>query len=225
LVIDVVIPALNEEDSIPLVLNEIPSWVREIVVCDNGSSDRTAQVAQQAGATVVHQPTKGYGLACLTALDYIRKKTVSPEAIVFLDADYSDYPAQMERHLTELTSGFDLVIGSRKLGNKEKGSMTFPQRFGNWLSSVLLRILYGAKFTDLGPFRAIKWQALESLGMEDQNFGWTVEMQIKAMKKGLRYTEVPVDYKRRVGVSKVSGTLKGAISAGYKIIYTLFKYV
>lgn len=224
MIVDVVIPARNEEASLPLVLKAMPNLVRRVVVCNNGSTDSTAMVAKEGGAVVVDQAIPGYGLACLTAIDYIRQQLPHPDVLVFMDADNSDYPAQMDRHLAKIGEGADLVIGSRKLGKAEAGSMTFPQRFGNWFASKLLRILYGAKFTDLGPFRAITWKAYESLNMVDTNFGWTVEMQIKAIQHQLAYCEVPVDYKRRIGVSKISGTLKGAILAGYKIIYTLFKH-
>jgi glycosyltransferase involved in cell wall biosynthesis len=218
-IIDVIIPAYNEEQSIGHVLRDIPSGlVRDIIVCDNNSTDQTASVAQSAGATVVRQIRKGYGMA------HIAEKAEAPDIIVFLDGDYSDYPDQMPLILEPiLHQGKSMVIGSRALGKSESGSMTIPQIFGNWLATSLIRVIYGYRFTDLGPFRAITYPALLSLNMEDPDFGWTVEMQVKAAKKGLACAEVPVDYKRRIGVSKVSGTIKGTIMAGYKILWTIFK--
>ena len=224
-IIDVIIPAYNEEQSIGHVLRDIPSGlVRDIIVCDNNSTDQTASVAQSAGATVVRQIRKGYGSACLKGMAHIAEKAEAPDIIVFLDGDYSDYPDQMPLILEPiLHQGKSLVIGSRALGKSESGSMTIPQIFGNWLATSLIRVIYGYRFTDLGPFRAITYPALLSLNMEDPDFGWTVEMQVKAAKKGLACAEVPVDYKRRIGVSKVSGTIKGTIMAGYKILWTIFK--
>ncbi|MGA1582357.1 MAG: glycosyltransferase family 2 protein [Saprospiraceae bacterium] len=224
-IIDVIIPAYNEEQSIGHVLRDIPSGlVRDIIVCDNNSTDQTASVAQSAGATVVHQIRKGYGSACLKGMAHIAEKAEAPDIIVFLDGDYSDYPDQMPLILEPiLHQGKSMVIGSRALGKSESGSMTIPQIFGNWLATSLIRVIYGYRFTDLGPFRAITYPALLSLNMEDPDFGWTVEMQVKAAKKGLACAEVPVDYKRRIGVSKVSGTIKGTIMAGYKILWTIFK--
>ncbi len=224
-IIDVIIPAFNEEKSIGHVIADIPSLVRNVVVANNNSTDKTSEVATQAGAQVVLEPQKGYGKACLTAMDWIRNQEVQPDIVVFLDGDYSDYPDQMISLIEPIQSqGIDMVIGSRALGDKERGSMTAPQVFGNWLATTMMRYMQGAKFSDLGPFRAIKWEKLLSIGMKDEDFGWTIEMQIKAHKAGLSYTEVPVDYKKRIGVSKVSGTVKGVIGAGYKIIFTIFKY-
>lgn len=224
-IIDVIIPAFNEEKSIGHVIADIPSLVRNVVVANNNSTDKTSEVATQAGAQVVFEPQKGYGKACLTAMDWIRNQEVQPDIVVFLDGDYSDYPEQMISLIEPIQSqGIDMVIGSRALGDKERGSMTAPQVFGNWLATTMMRYMQGAKFSDLGPFRAIKWEKLLSIGMKDEDFGWTIEMQIKAHKAGLSYTEVPVDYKKRIGVSKVSGTVKGVIGAGYKIIFTIFKY-
>lgn len=224
------IPAWNEEKSLPLVLADLPkSWVRQVVVCDNGSTDLTVAVAEAAGAVVVRQPARGYGNACLAGIRYLRSLPPSerPEIVVFLDGDYSDYPEELPLIIAPILSGEqDLVIGSRRLGGMAAGAMTFPQRFGNWLAPLLIRWLYGYRFSDLGPFRAIRWDKLLALDMQDQNFGWTVEMQVKAARQNLRCTEVPVRYRKRAaGKSKVSGTLKGATLAGVKIIATIFKYL
>lgn len=224
-IVDVIIPAFNEEKSIAKVLGEIPALVRHVVVANNNSTDRTAEVASTAGAQVVFEPQKGYGKACLTAMDWIKQQEIQPDIVVFLDGDFSDYPEELELLIAPIASGkADFVLGSRSLGQREAGSMTIPQVFGNGLAITLMRWMYGAKFSDLGPFRAIHWKKLLGLGMVDQNFGWTIEMQIKAHQAGLRYRELPVRYRKRIGVSKVSGTLKGVIGAGYKIIFTIFKY-
>ena len=226
-VIDVIIPAYNEERSISLVLADMPwDMVREVIVCNNASTDNTACVARKGGATVVDQPRKGYGSACLKGMEYIRQKPAEeqPDIVAFLDADYSDYPEEMEDVVRPLLEeDQDLVIGSRALGNMEAGAMMPQQVFGNWLATNLIRLFYNYRFTDLGPFRAVKWQQLLELNMEDPDFGWTVEMQVKAAKQGLKCTEVPVRYRRRVGVSKVSGTIRGTILAGHKILWTIFK--
>ena len=192
---------------------------------NNNSTDDTVIVAEKAGATVLTELQKGYGYACLKAMHYIHKKEKHPDIIVFLDGDYSDYP----ENLTEIVAPIiekdvDLVIGSRVKHLREKGSMTFPQIFGNWLATTLMSLFFGARFTDLGPFRAIKYDKLVALDMEDKTYGWTVEMQLKALKKKYRYAEVEVPYKKRIGVSKVSGTIKGAIFAGVKILSWIFKY-
>ncbi len=225
MITDVIIPAYNEQDSVGLVIGDIPrDLVREIIVVNNASNDQTPHSAQNAGATVLFEPEKGYGAACLKGMDYIMAKDQSPDVLVFLDADYSDHPEEMPLLLNEIKNGADMVIGSRALGNKEKGSMTVQQIFGNWLATFLMKYLYNINFTDLGPFRAIKWQALQKIEMKDRNWGWTVEMQVKAGKHKLKCSEIPVSYRRRIGVSKVSGTLKGSVMAGYKILYTIFKY-
>ena len=225
LIIDVIIPAYNEECSIPKVIGDIPSLVRNVVVANNNSTDSTGKVAEAAGANVVFEPQKGYGKACLTAMNWIKKQQIQPDIVVFLDGDYSDYPEELLDLIQPILDGkADMVIGSRALGEREPGSMTFPQVFGNWLATTMMKYMQGAKFSDLGPFRAILWAKLLDLNMIDQNFGWTIEMQIKAHKAGLSYTEVPVNYRKRIGVSKVSGTVKGVFGAGYKIIYTIFKY-
>lgn len=225
--IDVIIPAYNEGPSIGLVLGDLPAgWVREVIVCDNGSTDDTAAQARLRGATVVHEPRKGYGSACLAGIAHIqaRREAEQPEIVVFLDGDYSDHPEEIPELIQPIIEqDMDLVIGSRALGDKEQGAMQPQQVFGNWLATNLIKLLYNYRFTDLGPFRAIRWSALRQLEMKDPNFGWTVEMQVKAAKQRLRCMEVPVAYRRRVGVSKVSGTLRGTLLAGYKILWTIFK--
>jgi glycosyltransferase involved in cell wall biosynthesis len=225
-VIDVIIPALNEENAVGLVVNDLPkSQIREIIVVDNGSADNTPQKAMEAGASVLIEERKGYGSACLKALDFIEKKEQKPDIIVFIDADYSDYPEQLPDLIQPIIKkDIDLVIGSRVLGKVEKGALTLPQRFGNALACSLMRMLYGYKFTDLGPFRAVKYDALRRLQMQDPDYGWTVEMQIKAAQLNLACEEVPVNYRKRIGVSKVSGTVKGVFLAGYKIIGLIFLY-
>ena len=226
-VVDVVIPVYNEEDSIGLVLDDIPSdLVRDVIVCNNGSRDRTAEVAAAKGATVVTEPRKGYGSACLKGLEHIRLKDIRPDIVVFIDGDYSDYPEEMSALIKPIIhEEADLVIGSRATGEMEKGSMTPQQVFGNWLETNLIRLFFGYTFTDLGPFRAIKYRSLCEIDMKDRDFGWTVEMQVKAAKLKMKTREIPVRYRRRVGVSKVSGTVKGTILAGHKILWTIFKYI
>ena len=225
-IIDVIIPAFNEEKSIGLVLRDIPKdIVREVIVCNNASTDQTGEVAVEAGATVVYQPAKGYGNACLKGLEYIEQKDIKPDIIVFLDGDYSDHPEEISKLVGPITEGFDLVIGSRALGDMERGAMMPQQVFGNWLATNLIKMIYNYSFTDLGPFRAIKYDKLKELGMEDKTFGWTVEMQVKAAKKKFKCKEVPVRYRKRVGVSKVSGTVRGTILAGHKILWTIFKLI
>lgn len=226
-IIKVVIPAYNEEQSIAHVIADIPkNWVSEIVVVNNGSTDRTAEVASNAGATVLDQPQPGYGNACLMGIEYLKDPSKSPDILVFMDGDYSDYPEQLYEVAEAIINGkADFVIGSRALGNREDGSMTFPQVFGNWLATSMMKWFYKTSYTDLGPFRAIGFKQLLALDMKDRTYGWTVEMQVKAAKQKLRVTEVPVNYKKRIGVSKVSGTVKGTVMAGYKIIFTIFKYL
>ncbi len=222
-----IIPAYNEEESIGFVLRDIPKeLVRQIIVANNNSNDNTAIVAAENGAVVVEQPEKGYGAACLKAIDRSLSTSPKPDILVFLDGDYSDHPEEMSTLLKPILNGeAELVIGSRSLGAREKGSMMPQQIFGNWLATTLMKLFYSkSEFSDLGPFRAITRSAYEKIGMIDRNFGWTVEMQVKALKKKISSVEVPVSYRRRKGISKVSGTLKGSILAGYKIIYTIFKY-
>ena len=225
--IDVLIPAYNEEESLPLVLAGLPKeWVRQVLVCDNGSTDRTAEVARAAGAKVVEAKQRGYGSACLAGMRYLQDLPASeqPEILVFLDGDYSDYPEELPKVVAPiLNDDMELVIGSRLLGEMEPGAMSLPQRFGNWLAPLLIRWLYGYRFSDLGPFRAIRWEQLLALNMQDTNYGWTVEMQIKAAQHQLRCTEVALRYRKRAGgKSKVSGTVKGVVLAGWKIISLLF---
>lgn len=224
-IIDVLIPAYNEQNSVQKVIKEIPALVRNIIVVNNNSNDNTKINAQQSGALVIDEHQRGYGKACLSGIEYISKFDVAPDILVFLDADYSDFPEQLIDLVKPiLEEGYDMVIGSRAKGKRQSGSMTSPQLFGNWLSTNLMRWIYKTNYTDLGPFRAIKWNQLLDLDMEDQTFGWTIEMQIKAAKMGYKTTEVPVDYRQRIGVSKISGTVKGVFGAGYKILWTIWKY-
>lgn len=226
LLIDVIIPAYNESASIGKVIGDIPrELVRDIIVCNNNSTDATASVAAASGAIVVDQPLRGYGNACLAGMAYIKDRPLveQPDIIVFMDGDYSDYPQEMKALLSPIKEGKDMVIGSRVKGNPDRGSLTIPQRFGNWLATRLIHMMYGFRFSDLGPFRAIRWQKLLSLDMQDKNYGWTVEMQVKALQHHLACAEVPVSYRKRIGTSKVSGTVKGSILAGYKILWTIFK--
>lgn len=223
--IDVVIPALNEEASLPLVLAALPRPpVRRVVVADNGSKDGTARVAREGGAIVVPAERRGYGSACLAGLDHLRQND-PPDVVVFVDADFSDHPEELPRLVAPILAGdADLVIGSRVLGEREPGALLPQARAGNLVACLLIRLLYGHRYTDLGPFRAARWDALESLGMADPNFGWTAEMQVKALRHKLRVTEVPVSYRKRVGVSKITGTIAGTVRAGYKILWTVLRY-
>lgn len=228
-IIDVIIPAQNEEKSIGLVLANMPwSLVREVIVCNNASTDHTADVARQGGATVLEATEAGYGSACLQGIEYLQQKAVAeqPDIVVFLDGDYSDYPEEMPALIRPvLEENADLVIGSRALGDMERGAMQPQQIFGNWLATNLIRLFYSYHFTDLGPFRAIKFKKLLELEMEDPDFGWTVEMQVKAAKMRFLTKEVPVSYRRRIGMSKVSGTVRGSFLAGHKILWTIFKFL
>lgn len=222
----VIIPAYNEENSVGRVIKDIPTnLVREVIVVNNNSNDKTASVAKSAGAIVLDELRQGYGFACLKGIDYLKKMERKPDIVVFLDADYSDHPEELPQIVAPiLESDVELVIGSRALGDKEQGSMTPQQVFGNWLATKLIKWFYGVVYTDLGPFRAIKYDRLIDLNMCDETYGWTVEMQVKAAKQGLKSIEIPVSYRVRVGKSKISGTIKGTILAGYKIITTIFKY-
>ncbi len=224
LTIDVLIPAHNEEQALPAVLTELPrDLVRRVIVVDNASTDRTAEVARTHGCEVVYCARPGYGSACLAGLAAMAENP--PGIAVFLDGDHSDYPEHLAELVAPIQAGLaDLVLGSRRLGKAQRGSLTLPQRFGNVLATRLMALFWGTTYTDLGPFRAIAWPALQRLAMTDTNFGWTIEMQIKARLHGLRTLEVPVNYRCRIGVSKISGTVKGVIGAGTKILYTIFKY-
>lgn len=223
--IKVIIPAFNEEDSIGLVLKDIPDVVNEVIVVSNGSTDGTERVAVEGGATVLREERKGYGWACLKAMKHISDQKEKPEIIVFLDGDYSDYPERLHDLVAPIREqNLDFVIGARVKHLREPGSMTGPQIFGNALATTLMKWFYGSRFTDLGPFRAIKYDQLMVMNMEDKTYGWTVEMQLKALRKKMTYMEIEVPYRNRIGESKVSGTVKGAIFAGIKILGWIFKY-
>lgn len=219
----VIIPALNEEKAIPFVLRDLPrEQVRQVLVIDNGSTDRTAEVARAHGATVIEQLERGYGAACLAGLKAVEKET---EVIVFLDGDYSDFPDELKKLTAPIFENrADMVIGTRTRDRRSHNVLTMQQRWGNWLATTLIRLRFGHRYTDLGPFRAIRRESLEKLNMRDRNFGWTAEMQIKAVLAGLRIFEVPVQYRARIGTSKISGTVKGVVLAGIIILYTIFKY-
>lgn len=224
----VIIPALNEERSLPFVLRDLPP-VGKVIVVDNGSTDATARIAEDAKAIVVSEPARGYGAACLRGLAEIEQLVAAEESppwiVAFLDGDYSDYPEFLPDLVTPIVENrADFVLGSRMLGQREPGAMPPQSVFGNWLACLLIRILFGTRYTDLGPFRAIRYESLKKLKMIDRNFGWTVEMQIKAIRVGLRIEEVPVPYRRRIGQSKISGTILGSVKAGYKILYLIGKY-
>ncbi len=219
--IGVVIPALNEERAIGRVLADLPAWVDRIVVVDNGSSDRTGAVARAAGAQVVLEPERGYGAACLAGIDHCADMDI----IVFIDGDYSDYPQDLERIVAPILSGdCDFVVGSRAAGEARAGALTPQQRFGNWFACKLMNVFWRTCYTDLGPFRAIDARALQALQMQDRAYGWTIEMQIKAALAGLAIGEVPVRYRPRIGVSKISGTLKGAAMAGITILSLIGRF-
>lgn len=226
--IRVIIPAFNEENAVGKVIEEIPlDLVEEIIVVDNNSTDKTYHVAQKKGATALKELKKGYGYACLKGMDHIA--TTHPDStdiVVFLDGDYSDYPNEMYNLVAPIREeGYDLVIGSRALGKSERGAMTPQQLYGNWLATFLIKLFYGASYTDLGPFRAVSYEGLKKIKMQDKTYGWTVEMQLKAAKLNMKVKEVPVNYRVRVGKSKISGTVKGTLMAGYKIIWTIVKYL
>lgn len=222
--VDVLIPALNEEGAIGRVIDALPTdHVRRVVVVDNGSEDGTARVAREAGAVVVREPERGYGAACLRGLREVALDP--PDVVVFIDGDFSDYPQDLPRLLAPLARNeADLVIASRSQGHAERGSLTVQQRVGNALACQLINRLYGTRYSDLGPFRAIRWQALDALQMRDRGYGWTIEMQIRAAKAGLRATEVPARYRARIGTSKISGTLRGTLGASGKILYTIARH-
>jgi glycosyltransferase involved in cell wall biosynthesis len=224
-IVKVIIPAFNEQDSIGKVLADIPAFVDEVIVVNNASSDNTVYNAQKAGATVLTENRKGYGYACLRGIEYISNQEIKTDIVVFLDGDYSDFPTEMQMLIDPiLEDRAELVIGARVKEKRESGSLTPQQVFGNGLATFLMKLFFNSRFTDLGPFRAIRKTTLDVLKMEDKTYGWTVEMQLKVLKLGLNYTEVAVSYRNRIGVSKVSGTVKGTIMAGYKILLWIFKY-
>ena len=220
--IAVIIPALNEEKTLPLVLKDIPGdLVDEVVVVDNGSSDRTPAIAREWGATLLFESRRGYGYPCLKGIEYLKSK--NPDIVVFLDGNYSDYPDEIIKLIEPMVrDNYDLVCGSRILGKIEEGALRVPVRFGNLLATVLMRLFYGFKYTDFGPFRAIKFERLLKLEMND-NLGWTIEMQVKAVKSGYRVTEVPVNYRAGTGKSKITGNIKGIVVVGYRIIRAILK--
>jgi glycosyltransferase involved in cell wall biosynthesis len=218
--VSVVIPVFNERDSLPLVVRDVPRPpVSEIVVVDNASTDGTDLIARDLPVRVVREERRGYGSACLAGVAALESSP--PDVLVFLDGDYSDHPEELPRLLEAIDRGADLVIGSRTLGHRERGALLPQARFGNLLACFLIRLLFGHRYTDLGPFRAIRWGAYQRLGMADTDFGWTCEMQFKALRAGLVTAEVPVSYRRRVGVSKITGTVSGTLRAGYKILWTI----
>ncbi|MGY5354697.1 glycosyltransferase family 2 protein [Wenyingzhuangia sp. IMCC45467] len=222
----VIIPAYNEEQAIAHVIHDIPKNIVDcLIVINNNSTDNTQYVAQNAGATVLLEKERGYGYACLKGLNYIAMNNINPDIVVFLDGDYSDYPEEIINLINPIIQqDYDFVLGARTSTGREKNSMTPQQIFGNWLATSLMKIMFNATFTDLGPFRAIKYSSLLKLNMQDKTYGWTIEMQLKVLKQKMTYFEVPVKYKKRIGVSKVSGTIKGTIFAGIKILSWIFKY-
>ena len=221
--ISVIIPAFNEEDSIGLVLDALPqNLIHEVIVVDNNSTDNTARSASEKGARVVAEQRRGYGSACLKGISVLD----NPDIVVFLDGDFSDYPEELVKLVAPIESGeMDFVLGSRMILPESRSALLPQSRYGNQLAVFLMRLFFRHQYTDLGPFRAIRYESLQAIAMQDTNFGWTVEMQIKAVKKGLRILEIPVKYRERVGVSKITGTFSGTIKAGIKIIYTIFKYL
>jgi glycosyltransferase involved in cell wall biosynthesis len=221
--ITVIIPALNEEKSIGQVIHDLPASIDRIIVCDNGSTDQTTDIASATGATVVFESERGYGAACLKAIESVNADT---DILLFIDGDYSDYPEEAEKILIPIIEGgYDMVIGSRMITYDQHKALPPVSAFGNWLTGRLIKLFWGIRFTDIGPFRGIRYEAYKSLGMRDRNFGWTTEMQVKAVKAGLKCLEVPVSYRQRIGTSKVSGTIKGSIRAGIKFLWIIAREV
>ena len=217
-----IIPALDEEGAIGQTVARLDrGLVHEVIVVDNGSRDRTAERAAAAGARVVFEPRRGYGRACLSGVE----AAAGADILVFLDGDGSDVPEDLPRILAPIQRGeADLVLGSRTLGRREPGALSAHQLWGNRLVLMLLRLLYGLRLTDFGPFRAIRGEALRALGMGHPTYGWPIEMVVKAARRGLRIVEIPADYRRRIGISKVAGTVRGSLLAGYHLIATVFRY-
>lgn len=224
MLVTVIIPVLNEEQGLARVLDDLPRQnVQEILVVDNGSTDRTAEVARERGAIVITEPRRGYGRACLAGI--ARASENPPDVVVFLDGDYSDHPEELPLLVQPIVRGdADLVIGSRVRGERVRGALLPQAIVGNWVATTLIRLLYGHRFTDLGPFRAVSFRALGVLGMKDESFGWTAEMQVKALRRGLRVLEVPVRYRPRIGTSKITGTIGGSVRAGWRILWTIARY-
>lgn len=224
-VIKVIIPAHNEAESIGLVVEHLPDFVNEVIVISNNSTDATEKVAREAGATVLRENNKGYGYACLKGINYLKDQEECTDIVVFLDGDFSDFPEELTGLVAPIINeNIDFVLGARARHLRETGAITPQQIFGNWLATALMKLFFNSRFSDLGPFRAIKFDKLLNLQMEDKTYGWTVEMQLKVLKKKLTYREIPVHYRNRIGRSKVSGTIKGAFMAGVKILYWIFKY-
>ena len=222
-IISVIIPAYNEENSIGRVLNDLPQEkLKEIIVVNNASTDNTAEVARINGAKVVEESCRGYGAACLRGISEVS----SSDIVVFVDGDYSDYPEELDQLIKPITENrADFVLGSRMIYPESREALLPQARYGNKLATFLIYIFFGYRFTDLGPFRAIRFDSLKQINMVDTDFGWTVEMQIKAIKNNLRIEEIPVHYRKRIGISKITGTVSGTFKAGVKIIYTIFKYL
>jgi glycosyltransferase involved in cell wall biosynthesis len=222
-IISVIIPAYNEEHSIGRVLNDLPKEkLKEIIVVNNASTDNTAEVARINGATVVEERRRGYGAACLRGISVVSDSDI----VVFVDGDYSDYPEELDQLIKPITENrADFVLGSRMIYPESREALLPQARYGNKLATFLIYIFFGYRFTDLGPFRAIRFDSLKQINMVDTDFGWTVEMQIKAIKNNLRIEEIPVHYRKRIGISKITGTISGTFKAGAKIMYTIFKYL
>jgi glycosyltransferase involved in cell wall biosynthesis len=224
--IAVIIPAMNEAEAVARVIADIPPGIAsEIVVVNNNSRDATPEIARRCGATVIDELRRGYGFACMRGVNYLAARTNIPDIVVFLDADYSDFPGEMPELIRPIVEGsYDMAIGCRSAHKRGRDVMPVQQIWGNWLAIWLIKLIYGIKFSDLGPFRAIRFNDLLALNMKDRTYGWPVEMQLKALKRGMRICEVPVSYQARIGKSKISGTFRGTILAGYKIISTIIKY-